>query len=132
VKQNKKYWKSLALKTTAKSILLNLNYGTGIEASRWENLNLYGTKKSQWYNFTNITKSNLPYLSTGSAEGDLMYEEILSKVLTMYSFTWIKNKNHKPVPGTGTVSVLLWKKKADQCRYQNNPILRFTLKRIRI
>ncbi len=26
-----------------------------------------------------------------------MYEEILSKVLTMYSFTWNKNKTHKPV-----------------------------------
>ncbi len=57
-------------------------------------------ERGQWYK--NNKKINFPYLSTGSAVGDLIYEEILSKVLTMYSFTWIKKQNNTKQCRTST------------------------------
>ncbi len=58
-----------------------------------------------------------------------MYEEILSKVLTMYSFTWIK-KTKKLL--NSAVPVQLWEQKADPSGNRNVSTFRITLMRIRI
>ncbi len=59
-----------------------------------------------------------------------MYEEILSKVLTMYSFTWIKKIKKKLQ--NSAVPVQLWEQKTDPSGNQNVSTFRITLVRMRI